>query len=97
MRGVAANQRIKKRVNFVHNDRQMETAHVPADQERAVIAKDILDRATGREGAILLRRGMGFSLEEIGIDIGLCRERVRQLEDKGRSRLRKACGLKVAA
>jgi RNA polymerase sigma factor (sigma-70 family) len=62
-----------------------------ATQEDEVVARDILDRVdTGREGAILLRRAMGCELHEIGEEIGLSRERVRQLEVRGRANLVKA-------
>lgn len=99
MRAVAGNKRSKKSVPTVYDDNGKYSAIVgmPADQERAVIAKDMLGRATGRDGAILLRRGMGCGLKEIGAELGLTRERVRQLEVRGRDSLRKACGMKVAA
>lgn len=98
MRGVAANKRNKKSVTTVQDD-SGKYAHIvgkPADQERAIIAKDMLERATGRDGAVLLRRGMGFGLVEIGVEMGIKRERVRQLEQRGRDSLRKACGMVAA-
>ncbi|QKC99206.1 sigma-70 family RNA polymerase sigma factor [Mesorhizobium sp. NZP2298] len=98
MRGVAANKRTKKSVPVVYDQDNKYSAIIgkPADQERALIAKDMLARATGRDGAILLRRGMGFGLVEIGSDMGIKRERVRQLEVRGRASLRKACGMVAA-
>jgi len=51
-----------------------------------------------KEMFVLLNRQEGYTLDEIGKDLGLCRERIRQIEKKGLERLkgrvrRGSCGL----
>lgn len=70
-------------------DEALRTATVMASQERALVASDLLARCEGREGIVLLRRGCGEGLKEIGADMGITRERVRQLEVAGRAKLAK--------
>jgi len=91
MRAVAANQRNKKQVTTVYDDKGKYSNRigVAADQEKTLAAMDTLARLKGRDGMALLRVGMGCSLEEVGREIGVSRERVRQITDRERARLRR--------
>jgi RNA polymerase sigma factor (sigma-70 family) len=60
--------------------------YVETCQILAAVPKD-------REGEILLRRANGEELHVIGADYGISRERVRQLEVRGRARTIKALGV----
>lgn len=42
-----------------------------------------------RGGGVVIRRAMGDGLAEIGVDLGLCKERVRQIEEKELTALRR--------
>lgn len=94
MRGVVSNQAVtaksrKRRASFVPMDGHVYHLATPATQHASAEAREAIDRIDGRDGDVLLRRAMGFGLEEIGADIGVTRERVRQLEVKARARLKK--------
>jgi DNA-directed RNA polymerase specialized sigma24 family protein len=56
-----------------------------AAHARCIMSK-IMDT---REGAVLLRRAMGYEQQEIGDDLGISRQRVQQLESRGRANLAK--------
>ncbi|WP_374833957.1 sigma-70 family RNA polymerase sigma factor [Paenochrobactrum pullorum] len=47
---------------------------------------------SGKGGLIIKRRAMGDTLQEIGRDIGVTRERVRQIENAARAKLLKQVG-----
>lgn len=47
---------------------------------------------SGKGGLIIKRRAMGETLEEIGNDLGVTRERVRQIENAARAKLLKQVG-----
>lgn len=91
MRGKLTNSRDKKRLSI--SDRPLEDyAHLmstaPA-QEHHVELTQTLARMTARRGNVLVRRAMGDTLQEIGSDIGVGREAVRQLEERERAMLRR--------
>jgi len=47
---------------------------------------------SGKGGLIIKRRAMGDTLQEIGSDLGVTRERVRQIENAARAKLLKQVG-----
>lgn len=62
-------------------------AAVDARQDDALHARDVLKRMSRtREGRIMIRRGLGDQLDEIGRRRGIGKERVRQLEMRGRAK-----------
>lgn len=62
-------------------------AAVDARQDDALHARDVLKRMSRtREGRIMIRRGLGDQLDEIGKRRGIGKERVRQLEMRGRAK-----------
>lgn len=65
----------------------------PATQhDHAELACVLRSMSGTRDSEALIRRAMGEELEEIGTDMGISRERVRQLAERERERLRKAVG-----
>lgn len=64
----------------------------PAGQLDAIIARQAISMLEGRDGEAVLRIAMGDSLEEVGISMGVCRERARQLGERGRARLARRIG-----
>lgn len=68
------------------------------DSERREKVLDLLSRLTNSQEEILLRRfgfhdlGEGETLQEIGDDFGLTRERIRQIEEKALKRATKKAG-----
>jgi RNA polymerase sigma factor (sigma-70 family) len=71
-------------------ERQLAGASTAATQQVHVELACALRKVTGRDGDILMRRAMGDSLREIGEEKGISYERVRQLEERARSRV--VCG-----
>lgn len=65
------------------------TQECSADLSSAVV------KLSGRRGRVLLRRAMGEDLQEIGKELGISCERVRQIEEAARTALR--CGFDVEA
>lgn len=63
---------------------------VPANQQECAELSQILARLTGRGGEIIVRCAMGDELGEIGADMGISKERVRQLKNVARSGLVKS-------
>jgi RNA polymerase sigma factor (sigma-70 family) len=94
MRHVAQNGRRKAKVRsrympMVQDDRAMGAVSVPPTQIDFVSLRETLrEIAPGRTGDILVRRAMGETLDVIGKDLGIGKERVRQIESKERDRLR---------
>lgn len=91
MRGILKNEATKaavrkKAVTFVPLDDRMSFS-VPARQLEHTALSMALDDMNTREGAVVLRRAMGYSLDEIATDFGVTGERVRQIEAKERGRL----------
>jgi len=90
-RSITTGHKRKKRLRIAYGDRAdraLRTATAMDDHGMALVAKDILRRITsGRKGGVLLRRGMGDSLAEIGADLGVSRERVRQIVVEARDEL----------
>lgn len=67
-------------------------------QDNIVELSQVLGAMDGRGGEVLRRRAAGERLEEIGTDMGITRERVRQLEVAARAGLKKRLNAaKVAA
>lgn len=58
---------------------------VPPSQDDIVCARQVVDALSGRDGDVVLRHAMGDTLEEIGQQYGITRERVRQIETRGRA------------
>lgn len=56
-------------------------------QHDSIEAKDVLSRITGRAGGVLLKRAIGYEIEEIAEEMGISRARVWQLEGKAREQL----------
>ena len=72
------------------DDREIEEAE---DQRRSAVARS-LDRLDKRERLILASRygiggGSELTLKQIGLDLGISKERVRQIESRARAKLRK--------
>lgn len=63
---------------------------VPANQQECAELSQVLARLTGRGGEIIVRCAMGDELGEIGADMGISKERVRQLKNVARSGLVKS-------
>lgn len=68
-----------------------ETTTQPTQEDYAELSRT-LARLTGKGGEVLTRRAMGCTLEEIGKDYGVTRERVRQIENATRAQLIKHVG-----
>lgn len=68
-----------------------ETTTQPIQEDYTELSRT-LARLTGRSGEVLTRRAMGCTLEEIGTDLGVTRERVRQIENAARAKLLKQVG-----
>lgn len=87
---------VRRGVETVHNEVQYEHASTPATQMDYAELSAVLGQLTGgRDSEALLRRAMGDSLEEIGADMGISRERVRQLVERERAGLVKRTGRRV--
>ena len=97
MRGVVKNNgaydRVRKGV-FVDSEFHIDTASTPPTQHQSAELSAALSHMTGRDGGVLLRRAMGDGLEEIGADLGISRERVRQLEERARVKVRRKMGMR---
>lgn len=72
-------------------DKEQEST-TSASQEYYTDLSRTLARLTGRNGQVLTRRAMGDTLEEIGKDLGVTRERIRQIENAARAQLIKQVG-----
>ena len=84
---------IRRGIEPVHNELRYEQAATPATQHDYTELSDVLSRLTGgRDSEALLRTAMGDQLHEIGADMGISRERVRQLVERERAVLRKRTG-----
>ncbi|MGM4911464.1 sigma-70 family RNA polymerase sigma factor [Rhizobium sp. 768_B6_N1_8] len=64
--------------------------HVDATQLVHMELVQTLESMTARGGNIVIRRAMGDGLGEIGADMGISKERVRQIEEKELNRLQSA-------
>lgn len=64
------------------------TATMPSQEHYAELSL-ALSRLQGRNGTVVLRQAMGDDLAEIGREIGVSRERARQLAEAERLRLAK--------
>lgn len=64
----------------------------PRQEDYVAVGEAMAYAQQSREGQIVLRRAMGDSLVEIGADIGITRERVRQLEEVGHVKIRQTMG-----
>jgi len=87
MRGCVTNTARRKRVTLVHGVDVANRA-TPPRQEDYVALSATLAKLSGRGGEFLLRAAEGDSLLEIANDNGISRERVRQIVERERVRLR---------
>ncbi|PDS97546.1 hypothetical protein CO659_12865 [Rhizobium sp. S9] len=100
MRGILKNEATKAAVraaniSFVPLDRSVPTDRsmrfsVPPNQVDYVELCETLGDLDTRDGGVVIRRAMGETLPVIAADLGVSAERVRQIEEKERSRLVKA-------
>lgn len=90
MRSIAQAQRRRRSINTV--TLAQHDAPTPANQEAAVDLGTVTMRLGGRPGAVLARRAVGCGLREIANDMGVTRERVRQIEGEERAKLKRAVG-----
>lgn len=58
-----------------------------ATQHESAELAEVVGKLEGREGVMVMRAAMGETLEEIGRDYGIGKERVRQLIERERKRL----------
>ncbi|PDT76949.1 sigma-70 family RNA polymerase sigma factor [Sinorhizobium sp. BJ1] len=80
--------RMKRTVDLVDLDKCV--ASTPATQLDYAELSETLRRLSGtRDSDVLMRIAMGDELAEIGADYGISKERVRQLGERERGRLRK--------
>jgi DNA-directed RNA polymerase sigma subunit (sigma70/sigma32) len=70
-------------------DRGVHIATQPTQDDYAELSAT-LARLSGRSGDVLLRIAMGDELGEIANDYGISRERVRQIGEQARTKLRRA-------
>ncbi|MBB4192764.1 sigma-70 family RNA polymerase sigma factor [Rhizobium aethiopicum] len=92
MRGILKNAATKaanrkKNLKFVPIEDHMNLS-TPATQLAHADLSKALDGMTGRGGKIVVRRALGHSLREIGDEMGMTSERVRQLEAREMKRLK---------
>lgn len=91
MRGVVSNKRdaVKARITLVQDSDGVFASRrgtAPSQLEYVELCQT-LKRLNTRAGGVVVRRAMGETLPEIGADIGVTAERVRQIEEKERKRL----------
>lgn len=87
MRGVISNKRDKRKLEVVDSQFHYDSATTPPSQLDYAELSDTLRRMAGREGDVLMRRAMGFKLREVGKQMGISTERVRQIEEQARAGL----------
>ncbi|MBY3543636.1 sigma-70 family RNA polymerase sigma factor [Rhizobium laguerreae] len=96
MRHVAQNGRRKSQLRSRHmptvsDERAMAAVMTPPNQTDAVALNETLAALDpGRSGDVVMMRAMGETLDVIGTKYGIGKERVRQIEEKERNRLRAA-------
>lgn len=94
MRGIAQNKRrsaeARARTAPLADDPYMRRAAAvgaPATQEDGLAARDVIAKlARSREGRVMIRRGLGDTLAEVGKRRGIGAERARQIEMRGRAK-----------
>jgi RNA polymerase sigma factor (sigma-70 family) len=95
MRHVAQNGRRKQQVrsrhmSIVSDERALLNCAVQPSQLESMELSSILADMGGRGGGALLHRAMGHTLDEVGAQLGVGRERARQITERERLRLRAA-------
>lgn len=74
------------RARHVDQAATMGLGYAPVQDSRAELSQ-VLDHLSGRGGEILVRCAMGEDLGEIGDDMGISKERVRQIKNVARTGL----------
>jgi DNA-binding CsgD family transcriptional regulator len=92
MRGIDKNSRSKKRLQMVPEGRAYEIAESASNQIDVAHAGQVVGLLSGRGGGMTMRLAMGDTLEEIARQHGVSRERVRQIVEKERGRVRALLG-----
>jgi len=92
MRGIVKNSRSKRRVMMVVAGQAYENAETSANQVDVAHAGQVVSLLAGRAGDMTIRLAMGDTLEEIARQHGVSRERVRQIVEKERERVRGLLG-----
>ena len=94
MRGIRSNNAQRKsRISEAGEGEEYRNASVPATQHDHADLSLVLAKLSGtRASEALLRRAMGEGLSEIAADMGVSTERVRQISEEERTRLRKVVG-----
>jgi len=100
MRNIARNRRaaMKRQRMFVADPdgRLIDGLTHQGEQEYVVDLNRALAHLNSRNGRVLLRRAMGETMQDIADDIGVTRERVRQIEDATRRNLARDCWREAA-
>ncbi|KEA07509.1 sigma-70 family RNA polymerase sigma factor [Rhizobium rhizogenes] len=95
MRHVAQNGRRKQELRsrcmpMSHDENALLRCSVQPSQLESMELSSILADMGGRGGGALLHRAMGHTLDEVGAQLGVGRERARQITERERLRLRDA-------
>lgn len=77
--------------DYVTDEEQDSHEEIERRQVSEKVLEYINQKLPAREADILFRRADGQTLDDIGREYGICRERVRQLESKAIRRLRCPC------
>lgn len=99
MRSCARENRdkVRRRIQFSDDKIAYEGARTNPSQHVYAEVSSVLDLIDGRDRTVLMRRAMGYELEEIGDVLGVTAERVRQIETKARVKLTKRASLRRVA
>lgn len=95
MRGRLTNQRKRKTLNVCEMTEEVVEINScidPPQYDYMALSDTIRCLPRGRNGSVLLRRAMGETLQVIGDDLGIGKERVRQIEQNSRASVMAATG-----
>lgn len=87
MRGMSSNTRARRVPRLVEAGIQYDNAKTMPNQQQYAELCETLRGLTARDGGVLIRLAMGDQLAEIACDMGVSRERARQLGARARARL----------